>query len=381
MNPIRKLHFYPPVLILALLLSRTQPAIAITIDELADICQTMESAFTDITVEYEWSFEPAPSLQDMPTQDILIQKGPAKRKWSSKHPFTEIFLTTERVTLANSNGNSFESTIMQSYDGKTAKQLTIGALSPTGEQVDISDGVITKSARFKQILNGIPIAFSILRLGLDHEKVPLSERLRKKEFVRLDDSIKNVNGFNAICIELLWDAPSVPILHKKEPELRIYFSIDNGYTPIKFDNLSHSKSGPEVNFSVNVTSLEKVSDNLWFPSKGSLGDNPTNIYQAIKILVNQGLTDEYFDIEFPPGTRITNEISGLSYVSEVPEDQNDTVTNSTIQDSEPVIEAQRPQPPADTQKSNKTILYISIAAVIVLLTTLIVKKCIDNSEI
>ena len=376
MNPIRKLHLYSLVLILTVLFSRTPPATAITLDELADICRTMESAFTDISVEYEWGFEPAPSLQDMPVQDILIQKGLAKKKWSSKHPFTEIFLTTEQATLANPNGASFDSTTMSSCDGETTRHLTIGGLSSTGEQANISDGSITKSPRSKPILNSTPIAFSILRLGLDHEKIPLSKRLLNSEFVRLSDNIEKVNGFNTVCAEFLWDAPNVPILHKKEPQLRIYFSVDHGYTPIKFDNLSHTKSGSKVNFSVNVTSLEKVSDNIWFPSEGSLAQNPTNTYRASKIVINQGLKDEDFRIEFPPGTRIFNEISGLSYVSESLDDQAGTSTNSTLKDSEPAINARSSQPPADTPESNKTLIYVSIASFVVLLIALVAKKYI-----
>ena len=305
----------------------------------------------------------------------FVTVGSEKRTWSSKLPFEERLLSKATSILMDENENSFESTTMQSFNGKIVKHLTIGALSPTGEQVNISSGTITEDRRFDTLMAVSPIRFSVLSFKyIDHEKTPLSERLRKSDFVRLNDNIKRINGFNTVCAEFLWDAPNVPILHKKEPKLRVYFSIDNGYTPIKFDNLSHSESGPEVNFSVNVTSLEKVSDNLWFPSEGSLGDNPTNTYQATKIVVNQGLTDDYFDIEFPPGTRITNEISGLSYVSEALDDKTGTNTNNTIQDSKPTIEIQKPQNPTETKESNKTIIYISIAAIIVLLIALTVKK-------
>ena len=380
MNPIRKLCLCPLVLILTVLLSRPTPTIAITIDELADICQTMESAFTDITVEYEWAVDPPPTIESMKNKGItgFITVGSEKCTWSTKQPFEERLLTKTTSINMDEHGNSFESSIMQSYNGKIVKRLNIGALSSTGEQVDIYDGVITERTSFIPPPNVTPISFSVFRLRYtESEKKFLSEHLRKKEFVRLVDSIEKVNGFNAICIELLWDAPSVPIIHKQQAQRRIYFSVDHGYTPIKYEDLSPSESGPKVNYLVDITALEKVSDNLWFPNKGYLkqvGTGLTNIYSATKILVNQGLTDEYFDIEFPPGTRITNEISGLSYVSEAPEDQNHTGTTSTIQDSKPAVEDQRPQTPTETHESNKTIIYISIAAVIVLLSALTVKK-------
>ncbi len=379
MNPIRKLHLCSLVLILTLLLSRTQLAIAITIDELADICEVTESAIIDIYVEYEFGVEPQSTIDDIKDTSDIITLGPCHEKWATKRPFSERSFSSRRGKYMNEDGDTFEQTMMNSYNGKIAKYFSTGGLTmPTGEQVNFSRGTITNSTRFIPPPNVTPISFSVFRLRYtDSEKKFLSEHLRKKEFVRLLDSVEKANGFNAICIELLWDAPSVPIIHKQQAQHRIYFSVDHGYTPIKYEDLSPSESGPEINFSVNVTSLEKVSDNLWFPSKGYLkqvGSGLINTYKATKIVVNQGLTDDYFDIKFPPGTRITNEISGLSYVSEAPEGQNDTGAKSTIHDSKPAIEDQRPQTPADTHESTKTIIYISIAGVIVLLIALTAKK-------
>jgi hypothetical protein len=40
-----------------------------------------------------------------------------------------------------------------------------------------------------------------------------------------------------------------------------------------------------------------------------------NAYNAIgPILVNQGLTDEHFDIDFPVGTKVNDEIQDKKYV-------------------------------------------------------------------
>jgi len=132
--------------------------------------------------------------------------------------------------------------------------------------------------------------------------------------------------------------------------------------------MTHTGTVSEPKYSIVATSLEQVANGLWFPSKGhhiDLSDNLTNTYKATKIVVNQGLTDKYFDIEFPPGTRITNEISGLSYVSEAHEGQTCTSMNN---------EDKMPQPPTEQRKLNRTIIYISITTVIILLTALIVRK-------
>ncbi|MBN1973009.1 MAG: sigma-70 family RNA polymerase sigma factor [Sedimentisphaerales bacterium] len=298
----------------------------ITIDKLTDICAALESTFQDITVEYEWAVEPTPATEDLKKDGIggFITLNPEKMKWSSKHPFEERSLSESIAAYMDENEQTFKQTIMQSYNGKVAKYFSKGGLSiATGKQVDISSGTITERKDFMLPLSVTPLSFSILGLKyIDEEKIPFSERLRKKEFVHLVNSVERVNGFNAIYVELLWDAPNVPILHKKEPQFRIYFSVDHGYAPVKYEYLNYTGTMSEPKYTRTVNSFEKVADGLWFPSQGyikMIEKNLNNTYKASKIVVNQGLTDEDFDIEFPPGTRITNEITDSNHVDNLTE--------------------------------------------------------------
>jgi hypothetical protein len=143
---------------------------------------------------------------------------------------------------------------------------------------------------------------------------PLSAILRQyKELVRLDNTITKVNGFNTIRADFLQE-------QTKQVCIRIFFSVDHGYTPVRYEYVN--KGMPDLTF--EVSSLEKVAEGLWFPSSGlisgsgivsSSGEERVNGFQIIsKILVNQGLTDEHFDIEFPPGTEVRDEIKDLEYV-------------------------------------------------------------------
>lgn len=97
--------------------------------------------------------------------------------------------------------------------------------------------------------------------------------------------------------------------------MRIYFSVDHGYTPVKFE---HMKGPDKVALSVNVESLEEVAEGVWFPGSGTNtvpDSDRVGTYQAISpILVNQGLTDEHFDIDFPVGTEVYDEIQDKEYV-------------------------------------------------------------------
>jgi len=392
MNPVRKLHFYFLTIAFVLLYSQSPLAMAIAVDELADICEAMESAIMDISVEYEWGVEPAPMLEDIAGTGRGIVKGSEKRKWSTKRPFGERSLSAKQLTTMNEHENSFKSTIMQSCNGKTAKHLTTTDFSLAGEQRIRSRGTITESKRFMPKSNQTPISFSVLRLSrANNESASLSERLRKKELVRFYNTVEKINGFNAVHADLLRDVDNPPAM-RKLVYIRVYFSVDHGYTPIKYDYMANRETGPEPSYSVDVNSLEQVSKGLWFPSAGSLKmvkSNLTNIYRATKIVVNQGLTDEDFDMEFPPGTKVFDEIAGVTYVIQPSEQQfNDWLENEsaiaqvvkinekkavtlTKKTAAPYAEKKQMHPPLAVKNSkNNTIIYILTVVVGVILVIL-----------
>lgn len=325
MNPVRKL-FYFFTIASVLLLNQAPLVMAITLDELADICEAMESAILDISVEYEWGVEPHPTLEDIAGTGRGIDKGPVKHKWSTKRPFGERSLSAEQSAVLDEHGALTKSTSMQSYNGKIAKYVTIAEVSLAGEQRTFSRGTITKSKRSMPKPNQTPISFSVLRLShVNRDKTPLSERLRKKELARFYNTVEKINGFNAVHADLLMDVDNPPAM-RKFVYMRVYFSVDHGYTPIKYDYMANRETGPEPFFMVDVNSLEEVSKGLWFPSAGALKSaesNLTNTYRATKIVLNQGLTDEDFDMEFPPGTKVFDKIAGVTYVIQPSEQQFD----------------------------------------------------------
>jgi len=323
MNPVRKL-FYFFTIASVLLLNQAPLAMAITVDELADICEAMESAMQDISVEYEWGVEPPPTLEDIAGTGHSIDKGPVKHKWSTKRPFGERSLSAEQLAVLDEHETLTKGTNMQSYNGKIAKYVTIAEVSLAGEQRTLSRGTITKSKSSMPKPNQTPISFSVLRLSyVNRDKIPLSERLRKKELVHFNDAVEKINGFNAVHADLLVDNPATML---KQVKMRVYFSIDHGFTPIKYDYMANRETGPEPFSMVDVISLEEVSKGLWFPSAGALKSaesNLTNTYRATKIVLNQGLTDEDFDMEFPPGTKVFDKIAGVTYVIQPSEQQFD----------------------------------------------------------
>jgi len=140
-------------------------------------------------------------------------------------------------------------------------------------------------------------------------------RSKSKERVHLYNRIEKINGFDTIRADLLHPT--------KQVYLRIYFSVEHGYTPVKFEYI---RNGSEVSSTVEVTSLQKIADGLWFPSSGIMNHyhGMTKIeYKAIgNIVINQGLKEEDFDIEFPTGTQVDDQVRGIKYIATSTEVKN-----------------------------------------------------------
>jgi hypothetical protein len=298
------------------LLIRSPSTHAVTLDDLANMCKAMESAIVDVAVEYEWSVDPAPTIEDIRGTSRTIVKGPQKCTWLTKRPFAERSLMIQRQTNLNQFADSSDSVVMESFNGKIAQYASVSSALPDGTKGTLSRGVITEVRRFTVPEGQTPMVFSILAIHGQDKTIHLSTALRKEGFVRFEEDQGEINGFPIARADLLIEAPSSSAAHK-QPYTRVYFSTAHSYTPVRYEYVSPTVNGPQMTASVDVASLEQVSPGLWFPSAGCLtlvGDNLKNRYKATKIVVNQGLSDEGFHIEFPPGTHVKDEVTGVRYV-------------------------------------------------------------------
>lgn len=298
---------------------------AITIDELADICKKMESSIVDISIEYEW-YNDTPltleeQLKDANEKGYLLGIGPVSHKLlaarspsgrDSNSPVFDRYYFETSMTFMDKNENIWDGGTKISYDGKVTKHLSIDKL----QQSSVINGTIDSGKEFKNYMLSInltPLGFSIFSQGIrgPDDKLLLADILKnKKEFIRLDNTITKVNGFNTICASLLTEnEPNKQIVY-----CRIYFSVEHGCTPVRYE----FEAGERIAFALDVQSLEQIAEGLWFPSSGiisSPGKQDKNVYKATgKIVANQGLADKDFDIKFPADTRVYDKINDRSYV-------------------------------------------------------------------
>lgn len=314
------------ILCLAVFLILPQKLCAINADELASICEAMESSIHDITVEYEWYVDPPLTPEYLAGMGGgFIAKGRPKYQWSTAIPFADRSLRTEIVVFMNKDGKSWPGTRKQSYNGKIAKYLEI--YEPTGHPK--MTGTLSKSKRFMPDRALTPEGFSILRF---HDDL-ISTKLRRSDQLVLDTNVETVGEFATVRADFMLPSRGVPYL-------RVYFSVDHGYTPVRFEYMKNDK----VSSFVNVTSLEKVSDGLWYPKSGRVGrtqDKHHNVYTASKVIVNQGLDDDHFDIEFPPGTKVIDEITNMEYIIRPTESQ----FNEWLENQEAIYNFRKRQTP------------------------------------
>lgn len=315
------------LIFIALLLTQVPQAEAITPDELADVIDQMESAIVDISLEYEERIIPPSTHEELEEKTglkVLVAKDgymrsqfsaarllpdsdPNRLDWQSPGQF----VFEKSSTLVSRDGNSWLAVAKKSYNGQVGKSLDIDSLTK-----EVSVGSIS-AERPTIFVTSTLLGFSVFRLAYSGEPMPLSARLlsgrlRAKDKVRIDNVLRKIDGFNTIRVDLLTDF----IYEGNRPiYMRIYFSVDHGYTPVKFE---HMKGPDMVALSVNVESLEEVANGLWFPNRGTFtvpGSDRVNAYQAIgPIIVNQGLKDDYFDIDFPVGTKVHDKIQDTKYV-------------------------------------------------------------------
>jgi hypothetical protein len=312
----------PNILCLCVLLGICGVASGIELSTLADICQAAENAINNISLEYEWECVPGVRPEDVVgKKEGLWKLGPSKVKLTASQPFFEHILFIREDTSVNERGEQHEETNSMSYNGERCKALKDATFpAQEGKAADkIMQGAVSPKKPSEPTINISPLGFTPLRLSYDSHLEPLSKALRREGFARLDTTPQKVNGFNAICADLLLEA-------NRRPYIKVYFSTEHNYTLIRYEFVG----GPDnkVYISVDVNSLQKVGDRLWFPSSGTIRpmepNAVANVYRATsRIVINQDLREEVFDVKFPPGTRVADAITRNEYIVKPTQEQLD----------------------------------------------------------
>jgi hypothetical protein len=297
----------------------------ISVEQLAIIIKEMESAISDIQVEYEWRTIPPETAEEAEKEfggEMLVDKDGLRRcklyvarpvadanaaadaNSPNLSPLNWHFISEDSETLVMKGGNSWPQITKQSYDGLINRRLSIGGWPEIAKEASIS---IRKPDNNFAVLS--PIGFSVYYTSLNGvaNYYLLSHILKRNpELVRLDTAVQKTGGFNTVHLDLLQQS-------LKKPVMRIYLSIDHNYTPVRYEHLS----GGNVADAFEVHSLEKIGEKLWFPSSGAIMDNESggriSAFQTTAPIVCNQKNSKSFELEFPSGTKVTDKIKGITY--------------------------------------------------------------------
>jgi hypothetical protein len=117
----------------------------------------------------------------------------------------------------------------------------------------------------------------------------------------------------------------------KLQSLSIYFSVDHNYAIVKVVRYRgpNRLGGPQIiSTAYDVEQLKNLGNGFWFPCKTSIvvdGNAVINTFKVNKITINEGLTEKskHFDMEFPPGTRVEDHVTGKMYTIKPTQEQVD----------------------------------------------------------
>jgi len=293
----------------------------ITIEQLTDTIEQMESAIVDISLEYEWLTDSAMTLGEkfefIADKNWSIIVGPRTCKMvcslalpdpnDPDVPLFDRFLFEKSDISMRDPNKPVHNLIKRCFNGQIRKDLYIG-----GSPHTVRDGRISKPDGVPHSWIPNPVEYFFILRCRAIEKMPLSKALRKLIVpVRINHALKKVGDFNTISAEFIDESTNNPFK-------QVCFSVDHDFTPVKYEDLDVYTGEPT--FTVEITSLQEVAPGLWFPKSGLIKDHRdphkwANLYQATgPIIVNQGLTSEDFDIDFPVGTKVSDKIQGREYV-------------------------------------------------------------------
>jgi len=291
------------LLVVTLIICPNTFCFSMDIHELRQVIKAVESAYIDISIDYTWEQNPPMTEEDIAGTGNLLSIGKVQQTFETARPFGDRSLSSKKLRLMDEHGTSFDAESKESYNGNIAKYLSIG-----GWPNSRKDGTVTKRRDFMAMSEQTPLTFSVFHSYPDL----LSKNLENTKLCRIDSHIVRINDCNSISVELI---SLYGYVYR-----RIYFSIDHGYTPVRFAYIKNDK----VDVSIDVLKFQEVSNGVWFPVKGQIkakGDERVGIYEAKAVTINQGLTDKDFDFEFPPGTRVVDEIADLQYITQPTEEQ------------------------------------------------------------
>jgi len=231
---------------------------------------------------------------------------------------------------------------VMAFDGHVARELERGADQIIGSLMTFED------SHFRA---AVPDPFSFL---FEYAMIPYSEILAGGTDLRISTVSREGQVFTQVSV-------------RYEPEKKSFVLLfDNNHRLVERQLIAHSKSVSGIiekhTFSDYVRHTDDSGESVWFPHQavwhhyiGPLPEDPPVEYGKKTLTIKQikfnvDIPDEKFTIQFPPGTKIYDEISGFGWVSKDEEEKFLKKFVETFPDAE-VMSKRKPSVQVDTKTS------------------------------
>lgn len=287
----------------------------VDLQRLLDRCARQELIST-IRVEYTLTAS-GPNVGKIEEEGDLLLVGEQAAFLVAKKPFDKTFLLIQAERLEDIRKKPFEFTRWRVYHNQIFRQIEVS------DQTNPPHGVIAQEPPPDMDINLTPLGFTIFHRCLGGEGRSLLDILKKANdpniVLSLDPVVTEVNGYDSI--KLTW---SREWISKKLIKLMdIHFSLDHDCSIVRMSY--YNADGIILEY--NVRKFRSIGDGLWFPIeceiRNSAGD--INKISVTDVQVNPILDENEFELEFPPGTRVTDTITGKRYTVRPTQEQVDAV--------------------------------------------------------
>jgi hypothetical protein len=317
-------------------------ATELSVEELETVAQSMravEDALLNVRIDSNSWVEEGPS-----------SSGPWERTpvcWSTTAYYGKISSNQARIDVHKSvlpweNGAApyLQKSYSVSFDGEQVRRKEISS-SFSGKTFDIDTAVIfPKASALAQLrgfgrITGVEASLFFHYCGMPE---PLPERFSANfeaiadpnyflsALATADPNYSNIKPLAAKvvleelrgiqCIKMVVMADSAPTAWWLDP--------NRGFALLRIENWRVDQDGNErLKSSINVTKLEEVAENIWWPmemstvSKSHEAGKPWRrfVYRASNVVANDpNFDDSIFTVPFPEGYRISDEVTGRTYI-------------------------------------------------------------------
>lgn len=286
------------------------------LQRLVDIWTRQERILHNIRVDYTFAVR-GPNVEKLDKGDLRLV-GSQTNLFIAEKPFDKKFMIIQKQRLEGLRRKPFELYKWKTYNSHIYRELEISDRNNTPV------GLIAEKPPLDADINLTPLGFTFFHRCWGGGGLSLLDilTLRKNDpnlLFSLNPAVTRVNDCDSV--ELICSRKWLS--EKTVKMMSVYFSLNHHLSIVKI--VYYNAGGSVSEF--NVRKFRPVGNDLWFPVQCDITSSGGDINEisVADVRVNQVLEGHEFELEFPPGTKVRDTITGKQYTIKPAQEQVDQV--------------------------------------------------------